>query len=331
VDVKDLLANIIKAEKDVLYGCSVTVKGWKFSTPGTLLLDEKIYLYRFLDAADGSLTDLVGPHKDGIVDMADTLNDGTGGTVVTRRPFVIDTGSEKPTLTVTDTTHFPDIGTGAEFVFDPQATSSAKVPFTSPVQVKTPTGAVAGTLTLRGEATPKQQININKAQFLSAMKAILADATAVGGDVSPVLFTEAERAIFPDDAAINAFADDLATAVIAKFAGVSAGIELGSDTYSIIINYKSNATVGEYGTSGSPAPADGIDNRTLMAAWYPNRSKYSEAVQNYLISSLIVNQSFSSNVTVYVDNGIERAERGLPLELTRAQMIAEIPTIRWKG
>lgn len=69
VEVKDLLGGIQSINVDRLYGAKVTVKGYKSSDPGKLLIDKKFYVYRFLDAADSD-------HTHGVVEMADTANDG---------------------------------------------------------------------------------------------------------------------------------------------------------------------------------------------------------------------------------------------------------------
>jgi hypothetical protein len=331
VMVKDLLANIKDFTKDMLYGTTVTITGWKAGTPGTLLINQKIYLYRFVDALDASLSDATGAfHKDGVVMLADTINDGAGG-VQRKRPFEVDTGSEKPTLEVADTTNFPAIGAGTDFVFDPTQTSAAKAPLTTSVAIKTPAGATAGSLQLSAEATPINTIDLNLAGLKTALAAMVADGATVGGNVNPILFTKTEGAMFATQAQIDSFADDVIAGMMAKFTNdptLAGGYAFGTATDAIKFNW-ATSLASEFATS-KPTPADdGVDIKgsdIFNAIKNASFANFNAPQQDFIASDLI-NQSARTGVNVYVDNIFEYQGNGDdpanadPMSMTRAQAV----------
>ena len=102
-DVNNLIPGVKDVDKDRLYGVRVIIKGWKQGEPGTLLppLDnKKVYVYRFFDVADDD-------HDDGIIEFADTLNDGLANV---QRPREFEQhmhSAPPPTLTVASNTNSP--------------------------------------------------------------------------------------------------------------------------------------------------------------------------------------------------------------------------------
>jgi len=334
VSVKDLLANIKDFTKDMLYGTTVTVTGWKSSDPGSLLINQKVYLYRFVDALDADLNDATGAfHKDGVVMLADTINDGAGG-VQRKRPIDIQTGSEKPSLDVADTTNFPAIGAGTDFVFDPTQTSVAKAPLTTTVAVKTPAGNTAGSLKLSAEATPINTIDLNEAGLKAAIAAMVLDGATPGGNVDPILFTKSEAALFATQAQIDSFADDVIAGMKAKFTSdpsLAGGYAFGTATDAIKFNW-TTSTAPEFATSKPTAADDGVDIKgadIFNAIKNGSFANYNAPQQDFIVSDLI-NQSARTGVNVYVDNIFEYQGNGDdpanvdPMSMTRAEGLTAV-------
>ena len=123
IRTKEFLPDIHTLLQDTLYGARIYVTAWESTaspTPGSLLLGEAFYVYRFVDAVDSI-------HDDHTISMIAALNDGTGaGTVQRVRPLDIVAGTDaEPTVTVDDSTHFQFVGGASpQFVFDPTATGN---------------------------------------------------------------------------------------------------------------------------------------------------------------------------------------------------------------
>ena len=161
INTKNLLGNISSIEKDRLYGVKFKVEGYAEKEPSTKLINEEFYIYRVLDAADAD-------HGDGMVEMADTANDGSGG-VVRRRPieYIMADGA-MPTLEVADKTHFSFDSSTKEFIFDPVET---KENLDSTVKIFSPNSGTeeVGSLTLLGDGE-KLEIFIDRAAFLQSLE-----------------------------------------------------------------------------------------------------------------------------------------------------------------
>ena len=67
---------------DVLFGTRATITGYGLTSPDDQLLAEDGLFYRFVDVADDD-------HRDGIIDFADTMADGSGGEVTGRRRVIV--------------------------------------------------------------------------------------------------------------------------------------------------------------------------------------------------------------------------------------------------
>jgi hypothetical protein len=313
VNVDDFLPRVVKIERDQMWGVGVEVTAYKFGDPGAELLHKQIYVYRFVDAADAAQPEFAA---DGVVEIPDTLVDGHQGITRTRPVDYFAPDEVRPEIVV-ESIHFLTDDAGG-FVFDPVNVAED---LSATARIQTPDGDVVGSLRLQGDGTPKLKLDINKSQLVSTLASVVLDAATPGGNVNPVLFTEAERSVLATDALRSAFADDLAAAMSAAFINVKAGIELGAGANSIIVNWTTNPNSTSYGDSSIPAPADGVDLGDINGL-LASLSKHSNTVQNFLVSELM-NRSLQTNVTVYTENPIESFAGGF-LNLTREQMISAL-------
>ncbi|MCH8990346.1 MAG: hypothetical protein IIA44_01155, partial [Acidobacteria bacterium] len=304
-EVKPLIPGVKDVDKDQLYGVRVIIKGWKHGEPGAdpLPLDEKVYVYRFFDVADDD-------HDDGVVEFADTLNDGVASV---QRPRVFEQhmhSAPPPTLTVASATHFAYLA-GTIALFDPRATGTG---LTTTLAVKNPEGAQVGTLTMKGEGTPKNKIALNKPALLTVLKAI-ADGTAA--NVNNILVTDNEKALFDTADERVAFALAMETRYKSLYSAFAEGLEYVAADGANTINYKwlTAANSCSFGTSKKVAGDDGVDDIGKMTTAVKDRNKYNVSERNFRLAQTM-NQDFKTNVYVNVDSFLECALVGGPLELT---------------
>lgn len=202
VDLVGFLDDLRDIEQDRMFGLGVEVRAYKFGVPEQKLIDERFYVYRFVDAADAVTKERA---EDGIVVFPDTLVDGLGGIQRKRVVEYFAPQSVKPEFSINNL--YFDADESGNLLFDPQAVGNA---LTGTADILTPEGDIAGTLELRGDGTPRIKLDINKAQLKARLEQNISDATTAGSDVSPILFTPSERALLDTDEERDAFVDDLA-------------------------------------------------------------------------------------------------------------------------
>ena len=312
VDIKDLLGDIKDIEEDRLYGAKVTIEGYKFGELGDLLIDQEFFIYRFLDAADDN-------HTDGIVEFADTINDGLANIQRARPLNFLMPNAIRPTLTVADATNFDFLPITESLLFDPRQTQENLM---TTLTIASPNGNTVGTLEMLGDGTPKFQLFVNKPDLITTL-ANIANGTAVGINAN---LTAAEIELFDNLAADGVtaapnersnLADEIEDAIYDLYSSFSAGIELANaaSTSSVNFNWETTATDLFFGTS---AP-DGVDNFADQTTVVNNRNMNSRTVNNFLLSEA-TNQDLTSDVRVFVDSHLEWNLNGQG-DLSRAELI----------
>ena len=206
VDVKDLATPefLDQIQGNTLYGAKIFVTGTVID-PETgieiVLLEEELYVYRFLDAADGDESD------DRLVQER-TLGDGAGGIVRIKDLHLEMPESARPTLSAT--------GAGFDFLLDPGAPTGlvqfdpdGAGTFQGFLRVTTPNGP-AGGIELQGKGVAPQRVLFDKAALFASMAQLIDNNVA---DLEPFF------ALFPadsdndgrrsDEAGFTAVVDDL--------------------------------------------------------------------------------------------------------------------------
>ncbi len=164
IRAKTLLDDVDYLAADEIYCVKIHVQAFEQHTTGFAMpLDEgDYYVYRYLDAVDATLSALGSAsyqaqtdpaHTDGILEMPDTVNDGTGGVVRERGLNVFSPVVAKPQIQVVNEQHFRYEEAADKFIFDPQSVHTNLV---TVVLVKTPDGAEAGSLQLRGDGVMQE-------------------------------------------------------------------------------------------------------------------------------------------------------------------------------
>ena len=309
VQSADLLSSIRSELHDYLDTARFHVSAWETTgspTPGSLLLGESFYVYRFLDAADSI-------HSDGTITMIAALDDGTGESTVRRvRPLGISSDTTvAPTLEIEDTTHFQFVETpNKQFVFDPDAEGD----LSSLLVVKRPdTGREIGTLEIEGRGVGKTRINVNQQGLIDVLNSIAEDtsfATLVSAnEINPLLLTETERRMCGNST-------DIAIQVMQQMRvliqGFAQGVEIVDEPATpiadntILIEWKTLVAPDAHGWwgFGDSAPGGGIDSRTRLETIYNRRSDLNQTQREFLLADAL-NATTFSRVDVYVDNHME--------------------------
>ena len=324
VDVKDLLSGNAKYDRDRFYGASIKIVMYARNEPNVRLFDDTMYIYRFLDAADGFFDLVRTGHTDGVIEMPDTTNDGEGG-VVRERVFDMRMAAAmevNSTFLIADETHFPGSSSLDAFRFDPQALG----PLSTPVSLAIPSGDIFfDILELKGEGRPKYKLFVDTAGLRTALAAIADDPFKVG--LNERLITPLERALFDDDDKRLAIAEAVRDGILSRFAEFGAGIEAGgsaTDDNTITVQFKFKGIGDELGTS-EPAEGGGhgVDEdadmvRLIVMSEQPNRG---EGELNFLLSQAL-NQRPTTKVDVFVGKHLET--QTAPLNLTRDQLILSL-------
>ncbi len=219
-----------------------------------------------------------------------------------------------PTLTVASATHFAYLS-GNTALFDPRATRTG---LTTTLAVKNPEGAQVGSLTMKGEGTPKNKIALHKDGLKDVLSTI---ATGTLANVSDVLVTDNEKELFNTDAERIALANAVETRFKSLYSAFVEGLEyVGSDGANTI-NLKWLTDPGQclFGHSQVVARDDGVDDINKMTTAVTNRNNYNVSERNFRLAQSI-NQDFDTNVYVYVDGALECPfSDTFPYELTSQQ------------
>ena len=122
--VDAMLNNILSIPNDALYGTRVYVQAYAQGDPGNILETWSFYVYRYLDVADADLSDLTGPHEDGVLDMPDAVADGPGGGQQLRPVTMFAAADAIPDITLQKGTNFYFDPSSNTFGFDPNETDT---------------------------------------------------------------------------------------------------------------------------------------------------------------------------------------------------------------
>jgi hypothetical protein len=287
VTVDDFIPSVQFFTQDILFGVGVDIKGYKFGEPQNLLLDEDIFAYRFFDVADDG-------HGDGIVEMADTANDGVNG-VVRQRSFLRSIGaSAAPTFDVLNTAHFPETNFPNAFTFDPTATAND---LTTALRVMTPEGNIAGALTLLGDGT-QQEWFVDIAVLNTVLTGLSTGAIAGATAAERLLIdTAGERTAVINNVITRA--ETLLNAFDPGWTRVTAVTVNSVDVNVFDIANERIAGVPTATTLGSAFLVDNQQNGGMVNL-IANRNSFNTSEQNFRLSE-VLNELAVGQVDIYVD------------------------------
>jgi hypothetical protein len=272
VNVKDLLGSLDDIETDILYGSNVHITGWKSSDPSTLLLNESMVVYRWLDVSDGSATDLDGSHTDGVLDFFATLADGSGG-VQQSRDIELRVGAARPSFSLDSNVHFSTTGLPDRLVFDP---ASVGTELRTTLSIANPDGMPVGTMLLRGEGTEQLALNLNRSDLIQTLTEIASLAQSQDGhrqaesmplsEAIPDAFAKL-RALLDTPSKRQAFADRLFMKLRENLGELKKGVKISEteteeerkQRFLINFHYQSIKVPGTIAESEITAPAESED------------------------------------------------------------------------
>jgi hypothetical protein len=190
VDVRDLLIPEIlnNAEGNKLFGAKVLVSGTVIDPETGLeivVVDEELYVYRFLDAADGD-------GSDGVLTLERTFMDGTGG-VDRVKDFIFDMPpTAVPIMSAGGEGFGFDGGAPKGLVrFDPPSGDEPRT-FSGALNVITPNGPVGAGIELNARGVTAQRVLFSKAALVASVAELLDHSGDIGG-------LDAFFALFPAD------------------------------------------------------------------------------------------------------------------------------------
>ena len=318
IKTKNLLGNISSIEKDRLYGVKFKVEGYAEKEPSTKLINEEFYIYRVLDAADAD-------HGDGMVEMADTANDGSGG-VVRRRPieYIMADGA-MPTLEVADKTHFSFDSSTKEFIFDPVET---KENLDSTVKIFSPNSGTeeVGSLTLLGDGE-KLEIFIDRAAFLQSLEDLGREEGIPGATVS-----ESEQQLLDSSNERIEIVNGVISRIGTLLNGFSGGWELVDsptanavkvdvfDTRNVRYDNLDPGVIGASGYINSGSNwSDNLDADESLKQLIYNETT-SKAERGFLLSEVLNERRSDEVIDIYLDNLFTQVEE----ELSQQQIIDSV-------
>jgi hypothetical protein len=273
VNAKAFLGDIKNINIDRLYGVMVKVVAYPDGEPNPLL-DERFFVYRYVDAADVV-------HVDHIASMPDTAIG-----VTRARPIEYHvSGSSQPTLVLEDSLgQFSSGGFPGEFRFVPTTIAGS---LGARVHVQTPGGLEAGIILLRGRGK-KQKWFIDESAFAQVFTSLDGDGSLPGSNLS-LINTPAKR-------------QDIISRSIQRAEALLSGFSIDrvntKDSEVIAIdsfNTDSNVPVGTY------ALTDFTDNYSDggMANLVALRAGFAKSEQNYRLSH-VLNQTAAGKIQIYL-------------------------------
>ena len=287
-------------EENILYGSKIKVEEVLTLADGSRQKSTRIiFPYMLIGATDPGKEDLK-------LQFAQTINDGKAK--VTRDlPLKIKaSGSSKPNLSLTNSSHYSLNNSSQEVRFDPTGEGNS---LTSAIEVKNPLdNNLAGKINLEGKGVKKQGWQFDKASFETIAKAIADDTTAtkfptVTATQRALMDTKAER-----DAILASISSQ--TATLFQRAGLTPGIfesaSAGNNVLNISFIEGANPAPGRGwglgGATGALTPANvGLAN---IVAVYTNRTNYSQLERGYRAAEQVNNQ-LGGNIEFKYDNFFE--------------------------
>ena len=116
-------------------------------------------------------------------------------------------------------------------MFDPRATGEG---LTTNLAVKKPEGAQVGSLTMKGEGTPRNKIALNKGDLMGVLATIV---TGTDPNLNNVLITDNEKDLFDTPGERTAIADAVETRFKSLYSAFVEGLEYvdadGADTINL--------------------------------------------------------------------------------------------------
>jgi membrane-associated phospholipid phosphatase len=316
-EMKDLLKDVKNYPSDVLYGATVTLKGWRYGAPTKLLIDKMIYIYRYLDVSDaphinGSGTEVDSDllHTDGVLEMPDTAADGSGPTTTVShfRQIQFKTGNATPTLSVIGNS-FSYSSAARSVIFDPIETRAY---LTATIQIRDPLNNLAGTLMARGNGV-KQVWYVDTTVFTNELiKLVQAHENPSGGgdvlsdDEHDLLDSVPER-------------DHIVQGALARAEELLSSFSPGLERITTSTDDAVRFDVFEAPSSTPPdrlGLSEELDNETNGGVAYlvAHRTDYSKAVQNNLLSTNL-NKKEGGQVGIYLDHYFGLLDFSSPQEI----------------
>ena len=294
IEVNDLLSQIKEIHLDQFYSANVRIRSWQLNRPNEILLDQTMFVSRFVDASDSN-------HVDATIEFIDTLNDGPSRVLRTRE---FELFGPRPLFDVLSQNFglAGPVGQVNGFIFDPILTGPD---LSTTLQVLTPQGNPIpdGTLLLTGQGTPKNIININRFG-LDTILTRLGSGLESNNITEPLLVTSVERKMLDEPTERAAIIDAVANKVSAYFSDVSSGIEVQdnpSSLNSVFVSWKNDTAIDRFGDS---KPGGGIDAAVEIQNIKLNRDRWNRSELVFRFSNA-VNKALASIVEVYVDNHLE--------------------------
>lgn len=315
VELKDLVAEKFSAT-DQLLGTSVLVQIFPASEPDAELplLEKTFYLYRYLDMLDAKLGAIAEAHNDGVLEFADTLVDGPHG-VDRRRVVTTQTTPESlPELAIDGGDDFTVDGFAV--IFDPASVSDDRE---AELVVNDPKGVEAGRIGLLGDGTKRTTINVNERQLIDELETTFIDALVPGGNVSPALLTEQERALIDTDPERQAFAALLVSAIESYFSSYPESIGLDTGPASVDLTWASSPDQGDFGI----ASILDLDTNAMLALLFGPHFLMTEGELSFLVAG-ILNQSVADGATINIDSHFETSLAIAPLSLSQDEALRAI-------
>ncbi len=307
ISTKNLLPDIRNIEKDRLYGIKLGVKGYEEGNPSNELFNEEFHIYRFLDAADSD-------HGDGVVELADTANDGGGGVVRSRPIEYIVANGAMPKLEVEDGTHFSFDSSTKELKFDPTETEQD---LTTSVKILSPDSEEIGSLTLKGDGE-KLKIFIDRNAFLKSLED-LANGTLGGASDSEkgLINSSSER-----NNVVNGVISRIEDTLLKDFAPGWEFVDSPTNAVKVDVFDTTTARVPVSITSGPIGASflvrgsrlsnyldfdNQILNRIYHASRLENSENLSKAARNFLLSEALNERNAGEVIDIYLNSMLKQA------------------------
>lgn len=342
-EVADLIPLIRNFERDVLFGANVQIKAWMQNPPGTVVFEDEINIYRYLDAADDT-------HDDRSVTLAPTLRDGRDGDAIRKRELelwgVHDEAEVEFEIDPEEEFRVESDSDIATFIFDPSTGDSSKN-FIEEIHLRNKKkDRDSGIMFIEGKGTPKQKIFLNKTYLINTLQK-LATRQAPEFHVHSALLTDQEidvirqpfqahianqiearmksllEPVMPAIEFVNNASDAKHTAVFTwptRLNGPtgSPGPIINSPKYwkeqYPDIPKITNPTTGPYGFSGF------IDDYDDLMTYLSKAEEYSRAELHFRIATAM-NKITSASIEVNIDSVLEHVGTGEPLSLNESQII----------
>ena len=309
---------------DILFGVRVHVKISTDDREVRVLREEDCFLYRLLDVSDN------GPH-DGVLRLADVLDDDAGGAVRHRYLAQYMESDAIPTLRFAASTTFTIEQSGtpkdwslpansvlSRIVHDPTSVGDER----SDLELLAPDdpSKVVHTFAVHGRGTEANKIALNRAGMESqlARLALLHTPgvpTQVRDAVSEVLVTPGETALFDDPAERMAISSRFVALFKDRYQEVLEGFEFvangaGSSNNLVQFHWALWPSIGRFGHAFKPnGPTVGVEGAAAILDLVLQPELHTRAELYYRLAGLY-NESFKGDVTVFLDTPLERNQLG---------------------